>query len=300
MVIKLDEKTLDSFLPLIPEEIQDYIGEDDVYCLGSVVDDTAVGVLVFALGDGVHRSGDPKVMIMIYWIYTAEDYRRQGVAGELMDALSDVTGDSTDSVIVCNIPMNEEFEGGEDYFRSRGFEFEMNDIPLMEITKDDCRQQIKEVDKEKALNLAGSQGKPAGLVSLDEISRIRFRRTIKKMLEDEVFTYYYNLSDDRDVYDKDTSYAIMKGDEISSVVLFRKAKRDLLHMVMLNAMSNAEPKEMLELLHYSAGKYFLEKPEDTDVGLILWKEKSRKLAEHIFPHKDVFMIKRGFLSGTPR
>lgn len=300
MVIKLDEKTLDSFLPLIPEEIQDYIGEDDVYCLGSVVDDTAVGVLVFALGDGVHRSGDPKVMIMIYWIYTAEDYRRQGVAGELMDALSDVTGDSTDSVIVCNIPMNEEFEGGEDYFRSRGFEFEMNDIPLMEITKDDCRQQIKEVDKEKALNLAGSQEKPAGLVSLDEISRIRFRRTIKKMLEDEVFTYYYNLSDDRDVYDKDTSYAIMKGDEISSVVLFRKAKRDLLHMVMLNAMSNAEPKEMLELLHYSAGKYFLEKPEDTDVGLILWKEKSRKLAEHIFPHKDVFMIKRGFLSGTPR
>ena len=34
--------------------------------------------------------------------------------------------------------------------KALGFEIEKKDIPIMEITKDDCRQQIKEVDKEQA------------------------------------------------------------------------------------------------------------------------------------------------------
>ena len=300
MVIRLDDDTLDSFLPLIPEEIQDYAEEDNVYCFGSVRDETAVGVLVFSLGDGVSRDGDPKVMVMLYWICTAEDYRRQGVADELMKALLDVTGDSGETVIVCSIPLNEDPGEATAFFRNRGFEFDANDIPIMEISKEDCRQSVKGTNKEKELIIAAEPERPEGLVSLNDISRVRFRKTVKSMLDNEDFSYYYNLTDAIDVYDRDTSYAIMKGSEISSIVLFRKTRRDELHMVMLDARINADPRELLELLHYAAARYYLDKPEEMRVRLILWKEKSRKLAEHIFPHKNVFMVRRGFLSVSPR
>lgn len=294
MVIKVDDNILDSFLPLIPEEIQDYTEESEVYCLGCVRDDTAVGILMFALSDGVNSSGDPEVIVMLYWICTAEDYRGQGVAEELLKALLDIVRHSPDSVIICNIPLGLGFDQAQDFFASHGFEFDANEIPVMEITKEDCRKQIHEVDKDKALDLANGMDKPEGLVSLDMISKVKFRKTVKKMLEDEEFTYYYNLTDDREAYDMEISSAFMKNDEVTSLALFRKTSGDELHMVMLDALSNADPREMLDLLHYSAGKYYLEKPDDMRVRLTLWKEKSRKLAEHIFPHKDEFRVKRGY------
>ena len=52
MIIKLDENTLDSFLPLVPEELQRYLLEEEAFCLGALRDDTAVGLLVFTVGDG--------------------------------------------------------------------------------------------------------------------------------------------------------------------------------------------------------------------------------------------------------
>ncbi|MCR5237435.1 MAG: GNAT family N-acetyltransferase [Lachnospiraceae bacterium] len=294
MVIKVDDTILDSFLPLIPEEVQDYTEESEIYCLGCVRDDTAVGILIFSLSDGVNKSGDPEVIIMLYWLYTAEDYRKQGIAGELLKALFDIVRHSPDSVIICNIPMGLGYDQSVDFFASHGFELEANEIPVMEISKEDFREHKNETNQDKVPKSSADLDKPEGLVSLDTISKVKFRKTIKKMLEDEEFTYYYNLTDERDAYDKDLSYAIMKNDEVTSMVLFRRTRSDELHMVMLDAASNAEPREMLDLLRYSAGKYFLDKPDDLYVRLTLWKEKSRKLAEHIFPHKDVFRVRRGY------
>ncbi len=300
MIIKLDEDTLDSFLPLVPEELQRYLLEKEAFCLGALRDDTAVGLLVFTVGDGLNAAGELVVMISVHWISVAEEYRRQGVADELMTALYDITGDSPDAMIACDIPLGRGYDNAEAFFTFQGFEFENNDIPVMEITKENFRARLKDEDMKKALSLADESNKPKGLVSLDEISKLRFRKNMKTMLSDEEFMYYTGLSYDRDVYDRGTSFAIMNGDTISVWTLFRKTRSDELHMVMFDASSGADTKEMLALLKYSAVMYYLNEPEGVHVRLTLWKEKSRKLAEYVFPNKDEYTVRRGYLSGSLR
>lgn len=287
MVIKIDENTFDSFAPLIPEEVRKYAEDGETFCLGSVRDDTAAGILVFSMGDGLDVCCDTLAMATVQWLFTAEDFRHQGVANELMDALEEVIQERPETIIACFIPDIKEVEDLEAFFSFRGFEFEDRGIPLMTITKDDCREQ-------KTLNPAGGLKKPRGIAPLDEIPKYRFRATIKKMLEDEEFLYYSNLSYDRDVYHRGMSFAIMNGDEISSIVLFRRILNDELHMVMLDAMAGADPREILELLKYSAGSYYLNEPDRLKIKLTLWKEKSQNLAAYIFPKKKSVLIRRGY------
>ncbi len=294
MVIKLDEKLADNFLPLIPMEVRDYLEEEEAFCLGSVRDGTAVGVLVFSVCDGIHASGTCVAMIEIRWICTAEDYRRQGVAGELMETLTEITEDIPDTVMVCDIPLEFGYDLAEDFFKSLGFEFVENDIPVMEITREDCRTQSRYADSENAINPEKFQNMPKGVVSIGEIPAVKFRRAIKKMLEDENFRYYKNLSVERDYYDKDTSFVILNENEISSMVLFRRLKTNKLDMVMLDAMPGTDPREMQKLLHYSAAHNYMEEPENVVARLTLWKDKSRNLAVYVFPHKEMIMTRRGY------
>ena len=294
MVIKPEGGMLDCFLPLVPEEIREYVEEGEGLCLGAVRDDTAAGILVFTVGDGVDKSCTPVTITNIHWLYTAEGYRHQGVASELMEALLEILNSSPSPILACDIPKGYGYDGAEGFFSSKGFVFGTEDIPVMIVTKEDCRKQIRKADKEKALSLAEMPQKPKGMSNLSEITGIRFKKAMRIMLSDEEFDYYRELSEDKNMYDADTSFAVMRGDEISSMVLFRRTRSDELHMVMLDALSDADPKEMLSLLHYSAGRYYLYEPEYMTVRLTLWKQKSLNLAKHIFPGKETLPLRRGY------
>lgn len=294
MVIKLDERLMDFFLPLIPETMRSCLEEDDVFCLGSLRDETAVGVLVFTVREGLHTSGVPFAMIEIQWIGTAEDYEGREVASELLDALSDIVEDIPDSVMVCDIPVEDRYDQAEEFFVARGFEFEEDDIPTMRITKEDCRTQSRYAETQHILKPDVLKNKPKGLVPLREVPAVTFRKAIKKMLRDNSFRYFKNLSEERDAYDLSTSFVIMHDGEISSVMLFRRTRPDELHMVMLDAVKGSNPKEMLNLLNYAAAYYFLKEPESTVIKLMLSEEKSKNLAVYIFPYKEMTMIRRGY------
>ncbi len=297
MVINIDERTLDSFLPLIPNEIKGYVEEDEeAFCLGAVRDDTAVGILIFSVSEGLDKFLNPVVMAGILWVETAESYRDQGVAGELLDAMSEVLADSKGAVFCGVLPLHRVGEHAEEFFASRGFDFEIRPYPVMVINKEDCRRQIREVDGKYALAIEGERKKPDGIIPVSDIPRSLFRKTLKRMLSDEDFKYYYNLSYDADLFDPGTSFAIMHDREITSMILFRRVTSDELHMVMFDALESADAKEMLSLLHYSAGCYYLNEPENAKVILTLWKEKSMKLATYIFPHKETYSVRRGYLS----
>lgn len=294
MVIKLDERTMESFAPLIPEAMRDYAGSGEAFCLGSVIEETAAGVLVFSVNEGMGKSGNVCAMIELLWIYTAEEFRQRGVANELMEALSDLLDDNPAEGIICYIPSDGRYSLAGSYLDSWGFDFEDRDTPVMIITKEDCRTQVREVDKERALSLAGEIKKTEDLVSVGEISKMKFRKAIRKMLEDEEPENALLVSEDRDTYDPKSSFAMIRDGEVSSVVLFEKRRTYELHLVKLDALSSADPKELLTLLHYAAGSYYLNEPEETVVWFALMTEKSMNLAKHIFPGKDIILVKRGF------
>ncbi|MCR4655185.1 MAG: hypothetical protein K5770_03015 [Lachnospiraceae bacterium] len=106
--------------------------------------------------------------------------------------------------------------------------------------------------------------------------------------------FYDLISENREDYAGDMSYAIMHGDEISSLVLVERLPDNDLHMVMLTGFSADVAKELLKLMQYVAVYYFINYPEDTDVHLTLGTERSMNLAKHLFPDEDPIQVRRGF------
>jgi len=303
MVIWVKEEEMKQFLPLVPKNMQDAVIMGEYFCLGALSEDeegsnekTAAGVLLLSEVDGVLFDGEITTMIVIHWLYVAEDFRLKGLANDLMAALSDVLEDSPASGIICDVPFDSEYDLAEAFFSSWGFQFRVTDSYEMIISKDDCREQINAANKEESLSLASSSRIPEGMVSVQEIDRDVFTEAVSRAKKLEKSGYYKEISEDKDHYAGDMSYAYLHDGKISSLVLFERLSYDHLHMVMLATLDPKGEKELLTLLHYTAGYFYLNYPEHSTVWLTLGTERSRKLATHIFPGKDPVMVRRGYYS----
>ena len=298
MVKNVDPVILGSFVPLIPKEHIPELESGQMFCLGALKEEDGesvpVGVLLFSVEEGTTNGIEPATMIVLQWIYVAEEYRTQGFANELMDALSDVLDDSPAEGIICDIPLDSEYDLAEAFFASWGFQFEVVDTNEMIITKDDCRRQAASKYTEEELRIRVNSEKPKEMVSVFDIPREVFRETVQKAKEMEKSGSYDLISEDREDYAGDMSYAIMHGDEISSFVLVERLPDDDLHVVMLSGFGPDAARELLKLMQYTAIYYFENYPEETRIHLTLASERSVNLAVHLFPDIDSERARRGF------
>ena len=293
MVIKVDERSRDSFLPLIPEPLHGYVRSGEAFCIGCVRDDTAVGVLVFMVVNGADENGDICALIELLWICTAEAYRASHVASEMLEALADIYDSSSTDGIICALPQDSRYGFTEAWLESWGFDFDDTDIPVMVVGKEDCRIHAKDINKDKVLSIVTDMTKPDGLISIKEIPKMKFRKVLNEMLVGENPIQYRIIPTDRDAYDPGISYAFIHDNKVSSMILFERRSSSELRMVLLKAFPQAEPKELLSLLHYSAGSYYLNEPEEAVIWFTLAAKRSLDLARHIFPEKDIMHIHWG-------
>ncbi len=305
MVIWVKENEMDAFMPLIPDEMKEGVRSGEILCLGALaelqaeddmpVEEKAVaGVLLFSSEDGVSYGSDRVTMIELHWIYVSEEYRMKGIANELMQELSDILEDNPAEGIICDIPIDSRYDLAEDFFESWGFNFEVTGKNEMIITKDDCREEISPENKEEALKLASGPNRPVDMISVSDLSKEDFTAAIQAMKKAERSGYYDWLSENRDDYAGDMSYAVIHGSEVTSMALFERLKDGNLHMMMLESLSTKAAKELLMLLRYCAGYYYLNYPEKATVRLTLGIERSRELASHLFPDKDAELVRRGY------
>ncbi len=140
----VDATLLSNFAPLIPHEYLGELESGQIFCLGALKEEdegsVPVGVLLFDVEDGVTGGTEPATMIVLKWIYVAEEHREEGYANELMDALSDILEDSPAEGIICDVPFDSEYDLAEAFFSSWGFQFEVVDTEVMIISKEDCRR----------------------------------------------------------------------------------------------------------------------------------------------------------------
>ena len=116
MIIWVKENEMDSFLPLIPENMREAVRSGDWFCLGALTDvpeegedekeKLCAGVLIFSVEDGLSYEQDILTMIRIEWIYVTESVRGQGLGNELMEALSDILKDNPAEGILIDIPFD--------------------------------------------------------------------------------------------------------------------------------------------------------------------------------------------------
>ncbi len=307
MIISITEKERDYFLPLVPEDMRDAFRSGEWMGLGALSEplendgdageDGAVeacGIMLFSPEDGISIGGERSTMIILHWIYVADKYRQQGMADDLMNALADILEDNPADGIICDIPLGSEYDLAEDFFSSWGFSFDVTELQEMVIDKDDCRKEISPQNKEEALRLASGPDRPINLIPISELSKEDFIKTVRAIKEKETSGYYEMISEDRDDYAEDISCAFVHENEVSSMVLFERFPDDDLHMVMLGTLSKRGNKELLELLRYTAGYYYLNYPESAKIKFSIGTERNRTLAVHLFPDKDPILVRRGF------
>ena len=299
MVKNVDPAILDSFAPLIPAEQLPEIESGEMFCLGALKEEgdacLPAGVLLFSVEDGISNGTEPATMIVLRWMYVAEEYRRQGFANELLDALSDVLEDSPADGVICDIPFDSEYDLAEAVLASWGFQFEVIDSNEMTVSKDDCRRQASSKYTEEELRIRANPEKPKGMVSVLDLPEETFKKAVRTAKEMEKGGFYDLISENREDYAGDMSYAIMRDDEISSILLAERLPDNDLHMVMLTGFSSDVARELLVLLQYAAVYYFTNYPEESKVHLNLGTERSMNLAKHLFPDKDPIQVRRGIL-----
>lgn len=306
MVIWVREKELEQFLPMIPEDMQESVISGEYLCLGGLWSDeeeentkdsagevTAAGVLVFSPEEGISDDEEIMNVIEIKWIYVDEEFRQKGVANEMMQTLSEILEDNPAEGIICDVPFGSEYDLTEAFFASWGFQFELIDNPEVIITKDDCRRKIGETKKKELKMHLDNPGTVEGLTAVPDIPEELFRRELHALKEAEKTGYYDRISEDRDAYDTDLSYAILDEGEITSLILFERLSDEELHLVMIASKSQSRVKELLFLLEYAASYYFQNYPEKTVIRLTAGTERSRNLVAKVFPDKDPIPMRRG-------
>ncbi len=300
MVKNVDDTLIEAFAPLIPGEQVMKLERGECFCLGAFHEEgdalLPVGVLLFSVEEGVVNGTEKENLIVLQWFYVAEEHRQEGFANELMDALSDVLDDSPAAGIICDVPMDSEYDLAEAFLASWGFQFEVVKTREMIITKEDCRRQARSKNIEVDTSVVTEVEKPKGLVSILELPEETFKKAVRMAKENEKTGSLDTISENREDYAGDVSCVIMRGDDISSMVLSeRVADRDL-HLVLLSAFIADRPKELLALLRYVASYYYLNYPEEAEVRLTLETERGSNLAKHLFPDMDTIQVRRGFFS----
>ena len=301
MIIRVTEKEIEEFLPLIPADMQEPIRDEEWFCLGALLEpdggdgeSTPTGVIVFSPEEGIAGDGEASSVLQIKWLFVAVEYRRKGIANDLMQELSDVLSDNPAEGIICDIPFDSEYDLMEAFFVSWGFDFEVIDNPEMIITKEDFKRKIESMEKEERISASEAFTKPDGVHSVMDITQELFTEAVQKAKASESLGYYDLISEDREDYAGDVSFVTIRDDKVSSLILFERLQGGDLHIVMLAGLSQKDTKEIFDLLHYAAGYYYLNYPEKARVKVTLGNERSRKLAAHIFPNKDPMLIRRGY------
>ena len=305
MVIWVKGETRKQFWPFIPSDMRSSVLDGDYFCLGALASDTgdddtankemtAAGVLLFSVENGSLVDGEPSTMIKLQWIYVAKEYRRRGLANELMEALSDVLNDNPADGILCDIPYGDEYDFAEAFFTSWGFEFRVVDTNEMMITKEDCKRQSKGQSKEDAFNIEQDLKRPPFIIPVSQISKEIFSAAMKAAKAADKTGYYNNLSDNPGDYATDVSNVIMQGNEFTSMVLCEELEDGNLHMVISCDHSAKGEKDLIKLLYYSSLFYMRDYPDDTQVKISMGDRRCRSIASFFFPEVDPILVRRGF------
>ena len=302
MIIWVNDKEMENYLPLIPERMHRSVLSGDWFCLGALADPVgtdddgtdskvAAGVLLFSSEEGISYGQIPADMILLRWIYVDPVYRERGIANELMEAFSDVLKDNPADGILCDIPFGREYDLAESFLSDWGFEFEVIEDLNVTITKKDARN-LKEREDKKGVVVRPS--KENGVLPLKEIPPEMFHETFHKIVAQTKVPYYGMASDDPAIYDGEVSCGVMKDGVLSSLILFERFSERDYQLAMMMSLSPKAAVELRDMMLYSAIKLYVMAPEDAEIHVILGGDRSIDLFSFFFPDRELPLVRRGF------
>ena len=290
MVIWVNKKEQEFFLPLIPEGIHDRIKDGKWFCLGALSDkdNTASGVLLFSTEEAVNSAGEQLILMQLHWLYVAEKKRGNGLGRSLVNALIDIYKENPAGGIICHIPDEDIYDGAEAFLSKCGFDFKLTGSNEMIISK-------KDIEESGRFNKSVESHKANGIYSIMELPEEIFRESLHKIKNEGSNIYFDALPERREAYAGDVSSVYIHGGEIMSMILFTGIGAFDLQLVALYGNEKKGSEGMLKLLSHSSEVFFRNYPDESRIYITFCNDKSRELAKYVFPDKNTIMIRAGML-----
>lgn len=259
-------------------------------CLGAAKQEERMvptGILTFDVSQGVGELED-FVVANLTWLYVEEEYRKQGVATELMEAFYQIINDTMSETelipIVCDLPFPEEYDLLCAFLEEWGFEFRLTDRyairgPLKHFLEN---EELLEKKKSKQVK------------AFDELSKKEWEE-LRYLLEESPENLEY--VEDSALYEEKMSCVYKKNDQIAGVFLIRKVDGTMLIPELLTIFDSKDSKGVRCMISY-AMQSALERYSDEIEVLINCKTKaSANIIAYMYEEADPVLVRRGLNIG---
>jgi len=276
------------FEKLVPNKIFEQINVPGHFGLAAILENHdgkyAAGVLVFDVDEGTNGEENLTAAI-IKWFYVAEDFRKNGVADELMAEFFRVMDDAGIEHIICDVPMPEEYDFLCAYLEEWDFDFTI--VNIYEITS-----ELGEILQKPVFRGATASSKT---IALKEVPKLPFRQFIDSMKKrsDVLNIITSNASD----YDLDVSCAYMNGSTVEGAMLFKAYASGELELLFMRANSNAQ-KSMADMLLFAAHSAAKKYPPETQVRIVCRIDAASSVISKLFPDRQPLLVRRGYFNNA--
>ena len=139
------------FMNLAPKELMENLDLEERFALGAIDNDEngkfASGILIFDVWEGSGGGGN-SIAAVLKWIYVSKEGRRRGAADAMMKKMLDLLGGNGVEAVICDLPMDGEYNLLCGYLEEWGFDFAIQEsyeleVPLRKLNRPPFTEKLQ-------------------------------------------------------------------------------------------------------------------------------------------------------------
>ncbi len=296
IIIRITQQNMDAFEPLIPKELLSEMADPAHFALGAVMNvgesreneqadqlepaqpGYGVGILLYEL---IEEEGELPY-VQLKWIYTAQEFRKQGVADALMECFYTILNESGISNLMCELPALPDHSLLCAFLRAWGFSFTWQ--KKYELTLN-LEELLDYAFFEEQIDLRAV--KP-----LHVLSRSQVNRKLKQLSTANERAKQLLEPGGWDLMDAGISCGTVENGEIRGLFLLKQQLSGMLEPVFLYA-GREEKADLASMFQFAAIQAYLKYPTDTCLHVVCRSDAAVVLVERMFPDREPLVVRHG-------
>ena len=285
IITTINEVNSSVFERLMPERLFSALTMPGYFALGAIWEEEgekyAAGTLVFEVTEGFNGE-ENLIGAVLHWIYIADQFRQKGIADALIKEVLKVLETSGIQLLLCDLPMGEEYNFLCSYLEQWGFEFGLMEKYECDVTLDEIKE--RPFWKQKIRNK---------VESLTQFSDHEVRKGIQQFQDLPYMPV--DLEEVLDLCDKDVSCAVWEDGSIKGLLMVQKKGKEKLELLFARSL-NRKPELVMDLFLFAKQQLEKKYTAETKIHIECHMESSAQLIAYFLPEAQPLLVRRGVLA----
>lgn len=278
IITRITQQNMDAFAPLIPEELLYEVADPAHFALGAVWTGYAVGVLLYELIEGEEEMP----YVQLKWLYTAQDFRKQGVANALMECFYTILNEAGIKNLMCEIPASPDDDILCAFLRAWDFSFSWRKKYELTLTLEEL---LEYAFFEEQIDLRAVR-------PLSVLSRAQINRKLELLSATNERAKQLLKPGGWDLIDAGISCGTEENGEIRGLFLLKQQLSGMLEPVFLY-VGREQKADIASMFQFAAIQAYLKYPTNTSVHVVCRSDAAAVLVERMFPDREPLVVRHG-------